>query len=346
VDRNGSILNVEFTVAGKTDRGLVRSGNEDSLRIVRGQNLFIVCDGMGGHQAGEVASNEACVVIEKCFTQMSEEISGESALKLPAQFPERGDLLIKSIRIANRSIYTMAVANSSYNGMGTTIVAAVLQDDILNMAHVGDSRIYRMTSDQLVRMTTDHSWVMELQQTGAFTDAEAAEFTNRNVITRALGVKDNVEIDYRADRVQPGEIYIFCSDGLCGYAEDEEIFSVAKDCGGDVNLIVDNLVRLANDHGGQDNVTAIALRIDGVDGKSDMAEITPVTISNEEEATILKENELVDKIRALGNEVPSPESSPEVSTESGDEKPRRSHLLLILIAFIIVVILIYLSFSK
>jgi serine/threonine protein phosphatase PrpC len=341
-------LNVEITVAGKTDRGLVRAGNEDSFKIVRGQNLFIVCDGMGGHQAGEVASNEACITIERCFVEMSNEISGEEALKLPAEFPERGDLLIKSIRIANRSIYTMAVTNINYNGMGTTIVAAALQEDVLNMAHVGDSRIYRMSQDQLVRMTTDHSWVTELKQTGAFTDAEAAEFTNKNVITRALGVRENVEIDFRADHIQAGEIYIFCSDGLCGYAEDNEIFAVANECGSDVNLIVDNLVQLANDHGGQDNVTVIALRIDSVDGKSDLPNIAPVTVSNEEENAILKENEIVDKIRALkkSDATPEDDSPVEPPIETGQEKSNRSHLILILVAFIIVVILIYLSFTK
>lgn len=341
-------MNVDIAVAGKTDKGLVRSGNEDSFKIVRGQNLFIVCDGMGGHQAGEVASNEACITIEKCFTQMADAILGASGLKLPADFPERGDLLVKSIRLANRSIYTLAMSNNNYNGMGTTIVAAALQDDLLNMAHVGDSRIYRMVDDQLIRMTTDHSWVTELKQTGAFTEAEAAEFTNRNVITRALGVRENVEVDFRADKVKAGEIYIFCSDGLCGYAEDGEILGAAKECGDDVSMIADTLVRLANDHGGQDNVTVIALRIVSVDGKSNLKEVAPVTVSNEDEQVILKENEFVDKLRAQKKSEVIPENNSK--TESPDEtvktKPRNLPLILIFIVFIIVVILIYLSVTR
>jgi len=341
-------LNVSITVAGKTDKGLVRAGNEDCFKIVRQQNLFLVCDGMGGHQAGEVASNEACSIIEQCFTDMGDSISADETLKLPAEFPARGDLLIKAIRIANRSIYTMAISNDDYNGMGTTIVAAALQDDLLNIAHVGDSRIYRMKGEQMVRMTTDHSWVSELRQSGAFTEAEAAEFTNRNVITRALGVRENVEIDFRSDKVHAGEIYIFCSDGLCGYAEDDEISSAVRECGGDVNLIVDNLVRLANDHGGQDNVTAIALRIDSVEGQSNLPEIAPITISNEEDAIIRKENEVVDKLRTIKKTEIKGENDSQTEMDAGTAKSKSTNLplILIFIAAIIVVILVYLLVAK
>ncbi len=308
----------------------------------------MVCDGMGGHQAGEVASNEACAVIEQCFTDLSDTISTDEALKLPATFPERGDLLVKAIRIANRRIYTMAISNNEYGGMGTTIVAAAMQDDLINIAHVGDSRIYRMKDDQLVRLTTDHSWVSELRQTGAFSDAEAAEFTNRNVITRALGVRENVEVDYRSNKIHAGEIYIFCSDGLCGYAEDDEILTVARDCGDDINLIVDNLVQLANDHGGQDNVTVIALRIDGLEGESSLPEIAPVTVSNEEDIAIKKENEIVEKLKALKKTEKEREnnSQTETAVETREVKSSNLPFLLIFIAFIIVVILIYLSVAK
>lgn len=356
-------MNISIAAAGKTDIGLVRKGNEDCFKIIGDQNLFIVCDGMGGHLAGEVASKEATSVIGYCFTNISHDIYSDNILKLPAEFPEKGDLLVKAIRIANRSIYTKSLSNNEYSGMGTTVVAAVLQDDLINIAHVGDSRVYRMTDNQLVQLTTDHSWVSELQQSGSFSETEAAQFTNRNVITRALGVRETVEIDFRADKVHTGEIYIFCSDGLCAYAEDDEILAVAKECNDDINLIVDNLVQLANDHGGQDNVTVIAVRIENVDGDSGLPEIAPVTIPIEEDAAIKKESEIVQTLKTFwkesyktgedskigGSQIGSLQTDA-IKTKTASRKQTNKSgnlpLILIFIAFIAIVIIIYLLIAK
>ena len=310
-------MNLKITSAGKTDIGLVRKTNEDSIWINEELDLYIVCDGMGGHQAGEVASKEACDVIHYCFSNLASEISGDSVLSIPADFPVRGDLLVKSIRIANRSIYIKSRSRSDYSGMGTTIVAAVLQDDIINIAHVGDSRAYLFSNNNLFPLTMDHSWVAELEQSGQYTRQEVAKMANKNVITRALGIHETVEIDLRARRVKPGDIYIMCSDGLCGYASDDEIYSVVRECNGDVDMITENLVQMANDHGGVDNVTVAAIRIEKVEGTSDIPELDPVTVSVEGDEAVLRENQIVESIVKLRQNTEVIEQKPQPQSNKG-----------------------------
>jgi protein phosphatase len=322
--------------AGKTDIGLVRSGNEDNFRIVEESNLFIVCDGMGGHQAGEVASLEACDIVETCFSELADQVSNDETLSIPADFPKAGDLLIRSIRLANRSIYKKAINDSNLSGMGTTIVAAVVEDNQICIAHVGDSRAYKMADSKLIRLTTDHSWVAELEKSGMYSNAEAAQVAGKNVITRALGVNETVEIDFRADRIYPGEIYLFCSDGLCGFAEDDVIFDAAAECKGDVQKICDKLVMLANQRGGQDNVTVVAIKIVEASEEPEYQNIEPVVISKESDTAIARENEIVDSIE---------QSKIQVEELLSHEKSGSGVLpfILVIIAIIVIIILIFLS---
>jgi len=330
-------LAVKIVSAGKTDIGHVRSANEDSFKIDDERNLFVVCDGMGGHQAGEVASREACNIISYSLSDLFDEISGDGTLALPVEFPSLGDALVKSIRIANRSIYLKSRSRSDYSGMGTTVVAVILQGDVINIAHVGDSRAYRLTQSRLVPMTRDHSWVAELEESGKYTKEEASQLANRNVITRALGIHETVEIDFRADKLNAGEIYILCSDGLCGFVEDDEIFAVSKECKGDVHAIVENLVQMANDRGGLDNVTVIAFRVDGVD-KSDIPVISPVTVPVEGDEAILRENQIVESIVKLN------QATEEAIPQSRARPKSSSSWPMILVVFFIVVILVFIYF--
>ncbi len=199
-------MNLTLSVAGRTDIGLVRSGNEDALALDHDNNLFVVCDGMGGHKAGEVASREACDIIRFSFSEMAETLMQDKVLEIPADFPPRGALLVQSIRLANRSVYKMSRTHSDFSGMGTTVVAVAFEDDLICVAHVGDSRVYRLSPTELTPLTTDHSWITELQQSGQFSESEAAKMVNRNVITRALGINEKVEVDFRAMRIEPGAI--------------------------------------------------------------------------------------------------------------------------------------------
>lgn len=327
-------MNLKITAFGKTDVGLVRSSNEDSFRMDDELNLFLVCDGMGGHQAGEVASKEACEIIQYCFSNLADEISHDSILSIPAAFPVMGDLLVKSIRVANRSIYIKSRSRSDYSGMGTTIVAAVFQDDLINIAHVGDSRVYLYAGESLTPLTVDHSWVAELERTGQYSSQEVAMMANKNVITRALGIHETVEIDYRARKIRTGDIYMFCSDGLCGYASDEDIFMVMRECGDDVEQIANSLVQLANDHGGVDNVSVLAVRVDQVEDRPETNEISPVTISAEEDEAVLRENQIVESISKLREEI-------KYTPPAVEEKSKTGLFIVIALVLLIAIYILY-----
>lgn len=330
-------MNLKLSYAGKTDIGLVRSGNEDSFKIDADRDLFIVCDGMGGHQAGEVASNDACETITYCFSELADEINGNEILKLEESLPPAADLFVKSIRIANRSIYKRSRSNAGMTGMGTTIVGAVFEDDMIHIAHVGDSRAYLLTNNTLTRMTVDHSWVSEMQVAGQMSEEKASEMVAKNVITRALGVNEKTEIDIRSSRVEAGKIYIFCSDGLCGFADDDEILSASMQAKGDLDQIAANLVQLANDHGGQDNVTVVVIRVDEVEGKSDKEPMDAITIPKETDEALMEENKIVEAIMELGQQ-----STQEVVKE--EPKSSKFPLILLFILFVVVAaIFIFLS---
>lgn len=339
---SGESLGLKITSAGRTDVGHVRSSNEDNFKIDQDRNLFVVCDGMGGHQAGEIASSEACNVISYCLSELTSELESDSILAIPAKFPLLGDILIKAIRIANRSVYIKSRSRSDYSGMGTTVVAAVLQNDLVNIAHVGDSRAYRLTDDSLIPLTRDHSWVSELEQSGQYSKEEVAMLANKNVITRALGIHETVEIDFRADSIQKGEIYLLCSDGLCGFVDDGEILSVARNCSGSVEAIVDNLVQMANDRGGTDNVTVVAFRIDEADTGSEPPVVEPVTVPVEGDEAILRENQIIESMAKLKQETQRVAVQADEKSKSGSSFP----FLLILIAIIAVALIVYYIFLK
>jgi protein phosphatase len=334
-------LTLRISAFGKSDVGLVRKGNEDNFRIINDKNLFIVCDGMGGHQAGEVASKEACDIIDYSFLTLESSLAADTELTLSAKFPPGGDLLVKAIRLANRGIYFRSRSRSDLNGMGTTVVALQIEKNIINIAHVGDSRAYRLTETGLVPLTTDHSWISELRQSGQYSEAEAAQIVGKNIITRALGVNERVEIDYRADIINPGDIFLLCTDGLCGYADDNDIFGVAKDCGNDLELIVENLIQLANDRGGQDNVTVIAVRIDETNGEDNLQSVKPVTVSVESEQALIRENQLIDYLITSAEKTVKISEEPEVKT--GGRFPL---IFIFAVFFVVAILIIYLSLGR
>lgn len=309
-------MGFKLTYAGKTDIGLVRTGNEDSFKIDSDLNLFIVADGMGGHQAGEVASSDACETISYCFSELVSEINENKILNLEKTLPPSADLFVKAIRIANRSIYMRSRSNAALTGMGTTVVGAVFEDDFIHVAHVGDSRAYVMTDNALTRLTVDHSWVSEMQAAGQMTEEKASEMVAKNVITRALGVNEKTEIDIRSCRVEVGKIYIFCSDGLCGFADDDEILLAAMQAKGDLDGIAKNLVQLANDHGGQDNITIVVVRVDEVGEPTPGEPMDVITIPKESDEALMAENKIIDSMMDLkeqtreeGKSTPVPKSS-------------------------------------
>jgi len=327
-------VSLRIKVIGKTDKGLVRSGNEDYVHIDENHHVYAVCDGMGGHQAGEVASMTASETILKAFTHFGDGLSKDAGLNFGRTLPPNGDLLVRSIRLANRSIYSTALQDQALAGMGTTVVAVALEADVMSVAHVGDSRAYCLREKILEPLTRDHSWVAEMQEKQNLSPEEANSMIGKNVITRALGVRETVEVDYRIVKIAPGDLFILCSDGLCGFADDDEIFDVAHKFRNDLKKLAENLVQMANDRGGSDNVSIVALQIEEV-SESPLPDLEVFTLPEEDESTLEAEDAWLEKFAALNSPAAVDES--EVSSGKGIN---RLLLIGIFVIFAVVAVLV------
>lgn len=238
-------------IVAKTDIGRVRDSNQDSYaagELPGGVAWAVVCDGMGGAAGGNVASSTAVKMISQQITaQYRDGMSGNSIR----------NMLASAVAAANVSIFDLARSNPELHGMGTTVVAAILSDHMARVAHVGDSRAYKISSEGLIQMTRDHSVVQELVETGRLTPDEAKAHPRKNIITRALGVDETVDIDFCEDRMEPDDVLLLCTDGLTNYLETDEIFQIAKSSG--YYESAQQMVDLANQHGGGDNITVVAI---------------------------------------------------------------------------------------
>jgi PPM family protein phosphatase len=236
--------------AGRTDVGRQRNANEDSLVV--DPPLFAVADGMGGAKAGEVASAVAVEAVEGATE------SGEPA---EAQ-------LASIVRQANRRIYDLAVADESRRGMGTTLTLAKVHGDEVSLAHVGDSRAYRLRDGQLEQLTRDHSLVAELERSGQITPEAAEHHPQRSIITRALGPEPDVEVDTYTLAGREGDVFLICSDGLTSMIADDEVGSILRSAGS-LDGAADELIRAANQSGGKDNITVILFRLGEGEGEGE-----------------------------------------------------------------------------
>jgi protein phosphatase len=243
-----------------SDVGRKRQGNEDSMLVNPEQNLFVVADGMGGHAAGEVASKIAVDSINEfvCLTSTDEEITWPFGLEENISYD--GNRLKTAIRYANRKVLEVTKEKKEYEGMATTVAAVLLDGDTANLAHVGDSRIYLYRDSQLSQLTSDHSWVNEQIQSGVISADQARSHPLRNVVTRALGGKSDLQVDLAPSQMQPGDILLLCSDGLTGMVADEEIGVVIERVQGDVEKAAKELVNAANAGGGEDNITVVLIK--------------------------------------------------------------------------------------
>ena len=235
--------------AHKTDTGRQRHANEDSY-FAR-PPLFAVADGMGGAQAGEVASRIAASAFERQQGELSDDAPAEGQLEEIAQR-------------ANREIHQLAQQDSSRAGMGTTLTAAMVRDDEVALGHVGDSRAYVFRDGQLKRLTKDHSLVEELRRQGRLTEEQAEEHPQRSIITRALGPEPNVNVDTMTFPAKDGDVYLLCSDGLTTMVSDDEIRQILSESR-NLRSAVNKLVEAANRGGGRDNITAVAFRVAAAD---------------------------------------------------------------------------------
>jgi protein phosphatase len=249
--------------AGKTDVGRKRDHNEDQILVSEMVGLFAVADGMGGHDAGDVASAITTAALEEYFLA-TEEFPG--GLEGPEDMPAGARRLLSSIFHANREVYARSGRSANQGGMGSTVVAIHVSRDegLIHICHVGDSRCYRMRDGRLELLTRDHSMINEALRLNPDLSPEILKQLPTNVVTRALGTKDTVEPDVRSDELRAGDVYLLCSDGLSGEITDREIEFALEDLD-DLEVACELLVTMANDAGGRDNISALLVRIESAE---------------------------------------------------------------------------------
>jgi protein phosphatase len=244
---------------GVTDVGRKRTHNEDSFAIVDNEHLYLVADGMGGHSSGEVASRMAIETMSEFFQATSADPEATWPYKMDKTRGYEENRLVTGIKLANRRIFEAAQRETRLHGMGTTMVALLAVGDACLIGHVGDSRVYRFRANALEQLTEDHSLLNDYIKMKSMTPEEIENFPHKNVIVRALGMKETVKVDAIYDKPRPGDLYILCSDGLCGPAGDDEIRDLVtkhkdlRECG-------QALVDRANEKGGPDNITVVICR--------------------------------------------------------------------------------------
>lgn len=244
--------NMEF--AARSDKGMIREKNEDSFNIVWGHHgvpvTFIIADGMGGHNSGEVASKMAVDCISKSILEFSEiRIEEKDIPSFIKDIMER----------ANKEILSVSKEQEENHGMGTTLITASVWGEKLFIGHIGDSRVYLVRKGEIQRVTTDHSYIEELVKNGTLTREEAENHPQKNIITRALGCFEEVKIDTYICDIKEEDYFILCTDGLTNMLSENEIKDIVSN-NKDTELACDTLVRRANENGGEDNITVIVIK--------------------------------------------------------------------------------------
>jgi len=248
--------------SGLTDVGLQRDHNEDSYAVLSEYDLFIVADGMGGHRAGDVASRLATDSIADFFRSTAQE-DATWPFHFDTSLSEDENRLVTGIRVANRRIFERSIRSRDCAGMGTTVVGALYsrKKNRFFVGHVGDSRAYRVRNKQIQQLTRDHSLINDyLLAMPELTEEQRAELP-KNVITRALGIQDSVAVDLVSDEPQLGDVYLLCSDGLSGMLTDDQILGIVASSPETFEMCR-LLIQKANEHGGEDNITALVIRFE------------------------------------------------------------------------------------
>jgi len=255
-------LSQALEIASHTDPGMVRSNNEDSIASIPEQGLVVLADGMGGYNAGEVASGMATTMLT---TELRQLLEKHAPFEVDPQSGQKAALkmLQQQIAKANTSIYQASQSQPQYAGMGTTLVVALFYDNKVMVAHIGDSRLYRMRGDEFSQISKDHSLLQEQIDAGMLTKEQAKHSSNKNLVTKALGIDPVVEPEIHEYDALPGDIYLLCSDGLSDMVSDDDIGMTLQALGANLNLAAQQLVQMANDNGGRDNVSVILIKIMG-----------------------------------------------------------------------------------
>jgi len=247
--------------AGETDVGMKRSHNEDALFLPDSERLVLVADGMGGHASGDVASRTALETITSFFQTTASVPEITWPFMVDREGRQNENRMITSIKLANLKIFDDAQKNPKLRGMGTTVVGCLFTGKEVLVAHVGDSRVYRIRNNKLMQITEDHSLLNDYIKMGRISPDEVDRFPHKNVIVRALGMKQNVAVDLLSKQPRIGDLYILCSDGLTDMVEDAHIREIVLS---EENLdrCCERLVKLANENGGKDNITVVMARLE------------------------------------------------------------------------------------
>ena len=277
-----------------SDAGVARIKNEDSFGIFEKDYLFIVCDGMGGHQAGAVASNLAVETTADMYAKLDETILRKITIELKKEW-NIASRLIASIRLANRMIFNQSCANLNHQGMGTTISALAIVDNFAISAHVGDSRIYRFRKGKMELLTEDHTWVNELIFDKEIDANQAGKLKNKNVITRALGLDRTVKIDLRIDPLLKGDSFLLCTDGLIKALSDDEIKRIVIYNKKNLSHTLKHLIDNSNMIDGSDNSTVIMFVVENNLSVSSKNNLTKVTLKAQDKRTTRLENNVLKK---------------------------------------------------
>ena len=248
---------IKFTCAGRTDVGIIRSGNEDNYLMIPDRGVFIVADGMGGHAAGEVASEMAVRIVARELG----DLGGKDDTEI-------GERVRHAIREANAAIFQRTLTEHDKRGMGTTTTVMLINGPRFMIGQVGDSRGYQLRDGQLTQITKDHSYVQEQVDAGFLSPEEARTHPYSNVITRCVGANVEVVPDLYVGALRVGDLYLLASDGLTGMLEDADLHRILT-ASNDPDETVQTLIAEANRRGGLDNITAILIRVDTVDAQQD-----------------------------------------------------------------------------
>ncbi len=252
---------VDLHIAAKTDTGLVRSHNEDAVAFSTLHGIAVVADGMGGYNAGEIASGMAAVIFKE---NLEEKLRAVKWGSQDTQYRLIRQWVMESVEHANATVFQSASIEPEYSGMGTTLVASLFHHDQVIIAHVGDSRAYRLRAGELVQLTRDHS-VLQAQIDAGLISAEQALFApNRNLVTRALGVAPALIVEINEYLAEAGDLYLLCSDGLTDMVTHPVLTAAMRGGQHDLDIVCQSLIDLANQHGGRDNVSVVVVRLNAV----------------------------------------------------------------------------------
>ncbi|KAA6230457.1 Stp1/IreP family PP2C-type Ser/Thr phosphatase (plasmid) [Chlorobium phaeovibrioides] len=246
-------ISTNESVFGMTDVGMKREGNEDAFLLLPEKHLYIVSDGMGGHNAGEVASQTAVDALQVFF-------DFNAIQPIPEESKE--EVMINAVHEANRQVFEKGLSAPEYSGMGCTLLVAFIDKSTLHVCHVGDSRLYVIDKKKIIQVSTDHSVVMELVQAGQMTKAEARHSYLKNQLTQALGTSPVVRPEYIQRTLKKGDTVLLCTDGLWDMLSDEEIYTIVRK-GAKPEEICSKLISKANEAGGNDNITVVIATISG-----------------------------------------------------------------------------------